>query len=239
MGLFMIGLTVGDRVRNARTQKGWSQKQLASAASVSQVTISNIENNNTESSKNIPDVAKALGTSVEYLISGHEYIMRQVGKLEDFVVVGKDGEDAIPKPEEYVLVPQFDVHGSCGGGAIIDTIEVKGGLVFSKRWLKEHALPTGEDLRVIYAKGESMYPTIEDGQVLLINPHDLQPKSNKVYFICIDEQYYVKRLINMVTHWVIRSDNADKNTWPDITLTSEQLKHIEIEGRVVWRGGTM
>ena len=63
---------------------------------------------------------------------------------------------------------------------------VKGGLVFSRKWLREQNLPAQDDLRVIYAKGDSMFPFIEDGQVLLVNPHDVTPKSNKVYFLCID-----------------------------------------------------
>lgn len=235
----MIGLTTGDRVRHARKLRNWSQAQLAKEAGVSQVTVSNVESNNTDNSKHLPSLAKALGTSVEYLDTGEEYIQKQAGKLEDFVIVGSDGENTTPTSEEYVLVPQFDVHGSCGGGVIIDTVEVKGGLVFSKKWLNDQNLPNGQDLRVIYAKGESMYPSIEDGQVLLINPFETTPRSNKVYFICIDGQYYVKRLINMVTHWVIRSDNPDKTMWPDITLDSNDLDKIEIEGRVVWRGGSM
>ena len=51
---------------------------------------------------------------------------------------------------------------------------------------REQNLPAQDDLRVIYAKGDSMFPFIEDGQVLLVNPHDVTPKSNKVYFLCID-----------------------------------------------------
>lgn len=239
MGLFMIGLTTGDRVREARIQRKWTQAKLAKEAQISQVSVSNVENNITDNSKHLPKIAKALGATVEYFETGEDYVKKKAGSLDDFVIVGLDNDDITPKTEEYVLVPQFDIHGSCGGGAIIDTVEVKGGLVFSKKWLNDQNLPNGQDLRVIYAKGESMYPSIEDGQVLLVNPFDTTPKSNKVYFMCIDEQYYVKRLINMVTHWIIRSDNPDKTRWPDINLTQEQLSKIEIEGRVVWRGGSM
>jgi Predicted transcriptional regulator len=112
--------------------------------------------------------------------------------------------------------------------------------VFSRKWLREQNLPAQDDLRVIYAKGDSMFPFIEDGQVLLVNPHDVTPKSNKVYFLCIDGQYFVKRLINMVTHWVIRSDNPDKVQYPDIKLSMDDIReNIEIEGRICWKGGSM
>lgn len=240
MSILMVGLTCGDRVREARTRLGLSQTALARKAEVSQAAISKIENNETDNSKYIAQVAKALNTSVDYLIYGKEYIKKQSGSLNDFVIVGGENPGEKPSVDEYILVPQFDIYGSCGGGSIIDSVEVKGGLVFSRQWIREQGLPNPDDLRVIYAKGESMYPSIEDGQVLLVNPHDNIPKSNKVYFLCIDEQYYVKRLINMVTHWVIRSDNPDKVQYPDIILSLDEIKEkIEIEGRICWKGGSM
>jgi len=236
----MVGLTCGDRVRDIRTRLGMSQAALAKKASVSQAAISKIENNDTDNSKYIAQVAKALNTTSDFLIYGDQYIKQQSGSLKDFVIVGGENSGEAPSPEEYILVPQFDIYGSCGSGTVIDSVEVKGGLVFGRQWLREQGLPTPDDLRVIYAKGESMYPFIEDGQVLLVNPHDVIPKSNKVYFLCIDEQYYVKRLINMVTHWVIRSDNPDKVQFPDIQLSLEDLKDkVEIEGRICWKGGSL
>ena len=57
--------------------------------------------------------------------------------------------------------------------------------------------------------------------------------------ICIDGQLYIKRLINMIDRWVMRSDNADKTTYPDIDLSSESMGQIDIQGRVVWQAGTL
>ena len=41
----------------------------------------------------------------------------------------------------------------------------------------------------------------------------------------------------MITHWVVRSDNPDKNQYPDIEISSENMNLIQVEGRVVWRVG--
>lgn len=236
----MAALTCGDRVREIRSRLGMSQSALAKKSGLSQAAISKIENNATDSSKFIGEVAKALNTSSDFLIYGDEFVRQQSGTLNDFVIVGGEHSGENPSAEEYILVPQFDIYGSCGSGAVIDSVEVKGGLVFAKKWLREQNLPSQDDLRVIYAKGDSMFPFIEDGQVLLVNPHDITPKSNKVYFLCIDGQYYVKRLINMVTHWVIRSDNPDKVQYPDIMLSIDDIRDkVEIEGRICWKGGTM
>ena len=37
----------------------------------------------------------------------------------------------------------------------------------------------------------------------------------------------------------MRSDNNDKNTYPDIELSHERMSQIDIQGRVVWQAGTL
>lgn len=238
MGLFMVGLTVGDRVRQCRKLKRWSQEKLAKEAQLTQATISHVENNISDQSKYLPQIAKALNVSSEYLLSGQEYIDKQKGTFDDFVIIGGDKAGEVPSKEEYVLIPKFDVAGSCGSGSIIDHVDVKGGLVFSEDWILSQGLKK-DKLVVIHAIGDSMYPTIEDGQVLLLDTSDITPRNSKIYFMCIDNEYYIKRLVNMLTHWVIRSDNPDKNDHPDIEISQETMNNLQIEGRVVWKGGLL
>ena len=234
----MTGLTVGDRVRECRRSRNWSQAELAKRASVSQVTISHVENNMSDQSKFLPQLASALGVSSEYLLSGKEYIEKNKGCLEDFVVIGGGTSGEIPSKEEYCLIPKFSVSGSCGSGSIIDNVDIKGGLVFSQSWIAAQGL-NEESLVVISAVGDSMYPTIENDQVLLVDTNDKVIRSSKIYFLCIDGEHYIKRLINMITHWVVRSDNPDKQQYPDIEISSENMNLIQVEGRVVWRGGSL
>lgn len=234
----MIGLTVGDRVRECRRSRKWSQAELAKRASVSQVTISHVENNMSDQSKFLPQLASALGVSSEYLLSGKEYIEKNKGSLEDFVVIGGGTSGEIPSKEEYCLIPKFSVSVSCGSGSIIDNVDIKGGLVFSQSWIAAQGL-NEESLVVISAVGDSMYPTIENDQVLLVDTNDKVVRSSKIYFLCIDGEHYIKRLINMITHWVVRSDNPDKQQYPDIEISSENMNLIQVEGRVVWRGGSL
>ena len=234
----MTGLTVGDRVRECRRSRRWSQSELAKRASVSQVTISHVENNMSDQSKFLPQLASALGVSSEYLLSGKEYIEKNKGSLEDFVVIGGGESGEIPSKEEYCLIPKFSVSGSCGSGSIIDNVDIKGGLVFSQSWITAQGFKE-ESLVVISAVGDSMYPTIENDQALLVDTNDKIIKSSKIYFLCIDGEHYIKRLINMITHWVVRSDNPDKRQYPDIEISSKNMNLIQVEGRVVWRGGAL
>lgn len=60
----MTGLTCGDRVKEIRNRLGLSQTSLAKKAELSQAAISKIENNETDNSKYISSIAKALSASV-------------------------------------------------------------------------------------------------------------------------------------------------------------------------------
>lgn len=61
---------LGKRLRDARNARELTQKDLARKSGVSQATISDIERGRNESSKELPALAKALGVSVDSLITG-------------------------------------------------------------------------------------------------------------------------------------------------------------------------
>lgn len=58
---------LSERLRTARIDKGMTQIDLAKKSGVSQSTISDIERGRNESSKELPDLARALGCSIDYL----------------------------------------------------------------------------------------------------------------------------------------------------------------------------
>lgn len=59
--------TIAERLKEARELKGWTQAQLAIAADVSTGTIGNIESGQRQSKGSVPQIAKALGISYEWL----------------------------------------------------------------------------------------------------------------------------------------------------------------------------
>ena len=60
------------------------------------------------------------------------------------------------------------------------------------KFMSENGIARSTDnLATIYAQGDSMSPTINDGQVLPVNTTDVTPKSSKIYLIGIDDQLYI------------------------------------------------
>lgn len=236
MGIFMK--TLGERVKEERKKRRWSQADLGAKVGVSQAAISEIERDVPKSSGLVIPIAKAFKVDVSYLTDGKENVRKQMLDNNDIVIVGsKNGEVADPK--EYVMIPRYDVRGSCGEGIDVNEVTIVDGMPMPVSWLRAQNLPEAHLLAVIEASGDSMQPTIEDGQTLIVNTVDIEPKSTKIYLICIDGKLFIKRLIYTPRGWIMRSDNPNKDNYPDFVIESESFDSIDIQGRVVWKSGML
>lgn len=61
---------ISERLKAARLKKGWNQMQLALAADLSPGTIGNIESGARQGRGSLPQIAKALGVSHDWLANG-------------------------------------------------------------------------------------------------------------------------------------------------------------------------
>ena len=62
---------IGQRIREERKKKGWSQEQLSEAIDVTTVYISRIERGSSQVNlKRLAQISRVLNTSLEYLIEG-------------------------------------------------------------------------------------------------------------------------------------------------------------------------
>ena len=225
-----------DRLKRARKNAGLTQKDIEkNIPNMKQSTYSELERGLSKSTSRIVDLASLFKVNPEWLATG-EGEMAAINKLSDYVVVGNENQKA--SNDDYVMIDQYYVAGSCGSGALIGDVTVKGGLAFKRDWINAMNVDS-KNLATIYAQGDSMSPTIEDGQVLLVDKSAIQPQSTKIYIICIDGQLYIKRLVNLYDKWVMRSDNADKSSYPDIEISADTMSEVDVQGRIVWQAGTL
>lgn len=62
---------VGDRIKKRRLELNWTQDQLAQKAGISKSFLSDLENGKRSvSADNLLDIARALGVSLDYLMTG-------------------------------------------------------------------------------------------------------------------------------------------------------------------------
>lgn len=64
--------TIGQRIRTLRKAREWSQEQLAGAAGITPQAISDLETGKTANSAYLPEIARALNSTAEYLRYGDQ-----------------------------------------------------------------------------------------------------------------------------------------------------------------------
>lgn len=141
--------------------------------------------------------------------------------------------------DRYALIPQYDAKAAAGLGSENPHVEIRSTLAFKREWLKvKGAKP--DQLIVIYAEGESMWPTINDGDVLLVDRSRIEPVHGQVFVLAGSDGAIVKRLVQgPLGQWVLRSDNDDKEEYPDRYHLHSNGNEHRIIGKVIWRGGDL
>ncbi|WP_080397646.1 helix-turn-helix transcriptional regulator [Pseudomonas syringae] len=149
-------------------------------------------------------------------------------------------EPEIDLDSSYSFVPQYTARAAAGAGHDNPHVEISSTLAFKKEWLASKGLQP-RNLRVIYAHGESMWPTISDKDVLLVDSSQIEPVDNGVFVIeSVTDGTLVKRLLRAPLHeWILRSDNVDKEAYPDRFILQGEANEHQIIGRVIWRGGDL
>ena len=138
----------------------------------------------------------------------------------------------------YEIVQLLDVRAGMGDGIHNELEEVSGGIAFQTSWLIREGL-SSEKCRAILGVGDSMAPTMNDGDVLLVDITRCEPVSGKVFAFRTPDGVKAKRLRREFIGggWVICSDNPNKIIYPDEAIPAGIDMHII--GRVVWRGGVV
>lgn len=219
-------MDVSGRLRAKMLELGFNESELGRRSTVPQPTINRILSGESSSPRKptLEALARALGVSPDWLLFGG------YGEL--------DQEPGVPSEKEYALIPQFTAKGSSGNGFLNDHVEIKGELAFKREWLRKMGLRE-ENLRVLYNQGESNWPTLTDSEVLLADISKREPANGKMFaMVDPDGELIIKRLIRDIAGgWIIRSDNQDKTRYPDMPISDEGIRGVEIVGRIVWRGG--
>lgn len=138
-------------------------------------------------------------------------------------------------PEEgLVSVPRLDVHASAGPGAIESEERRLGRIGFDTAWLRRLGLDGAPGrLSVIRVDGDSMVPTLADGDEILVDREDSAGRlRDGVYVLRIEDALVVKRLsVGPGGRLSVRSDNDAYPGWPEVEPGS-----VDIVGRVAWVG---
>jgi len=133
---------------------------------------------------------------------------------------------------EWADIPRLPLGASAGPGTLAAEEIPTGALRFNNRWLKGQGLEPAM-LSVIEVEGDSMEPTLRDGDEILVD-RTPRPMRAGIHVIRLDDVLLVKRL-EPGPAGILRiiSDN------PAYPRAERSLSDVGIVGRVVWKGGRL
>lgn len=213
--------TLAERLRTALEQAGIKQIELARRVGVTRGavsfwlkgTITSLEG------ENLVKTAQALGVSPNWLATGR-------GKMRQ----GAAKEISLEDNPDYPAIRRVRIKLSAGitGFGVEPFDDDLAPIVFSRSWYERNGYKP-ENLLAIKVGGASMEPGLFDGDWVVINTADVDPKDGVAFALNYDGEAVVKRLFRTDGHWVAASDNADKRIYRDRPLNGDTF----ILGRVV------
>jgi phage repressor protein C with HTH and peptisase S24 domain len=119
-----------------------------------------------------------------------------------------------PNDENYIEIRKVKLKLSAGitGFAVEPEGDHGRPIVFRKEWFRKNGyIP--EKLIALGVKGESMEPTMSDGDTVVINTGDIALKDGETYAINYDGEDIIKRLVKDYGRWFLVSDNPDQKRY--------------------------
>ena len=178
-------------------------------------------------------LAEALGitrqTVSNRIKNESEVTVRELARIEEFFNIKILGNKSSQNNEDLIELDYYnDVFASCGRGSIVfsdekikvalSTLLIEG---FSKNKLYS----------VINASGNSMAPTIDNGDKLIVEHWSgNQIQDNKIYVFCFNNEFFVKRLSKNLDEIIIKSDNPDYRTR---TIGRKSANELTLIGKIV------
>lgn len=122
-----------------------------------------------------------------------------------------------------------------GDGAIPDEYSETHKLKFRTESLRRKRLRP-DRLAVVYGRGDSMHPTIKNGDAILFDTSDNAPRDGGLFVITYDGELFAKRLMELDGTWYAKSDNDSDPKWRK-PRKLDPSRGIEIAGRIRWVAG--
>ena len=135
--------------------------------------------------------------------------------------------------QDLIFVPKFDVEASAGFGSVAQSEKVADSFAFNKRWLSSQLGVHSEQVVFVSVKGDSMQPTLEDGDMILVDLSHQQVNCEGIYLLQTEDGLMAKRLKHQQGVIEVSSDNPNYPSWQITPSESEQSR---VAGKVVWCG---
>lgn len=222
------------RLTQAREAEGLKKSAFAKLIGVSAPTVTDWENGDTKmiEGANLIKVCNLLKVTPDWLLHG--------------TMEGSNDKSGILKAARAVVATDEFTHGihqipmvklrlqaGVTGFQTDPSVHDVDAVGISSKWITRKGYDPSQ-LLAIQVDGESMEPTLYEGDTVIINLADKKPVDNGVFAVNYDGQSVVKRMSRDAGQWWLMSDNTDQRKFYRRVCHGAECIII---GRVVRREG--
>lgn len=222
-GLFMN--TLAERLKYAREQLELTQQEVARRAGMSQPTYYKIESGKSKRTTYLNELATILKVNPHWLATGEGQMTAtpalQANISPDFRPID-DWDSDTPLDGDEVAVPFYkDFAVACGYGSDGVAYEGEWRRLRMSRATIERIGSHKDQIFATLAEGDSMSPTINDGDTIWVDRSKEHIKDGKIFVFEYGGLFMCKRLYRLPNDGLrVVSDNAD--VYPDWTMTGQE-----------------
>lgn len=222
-----MSVPMHERLRARIRQLGMNVAEVAREAGVNRSFVYDILRGKSQlpNLEKLTRIAQVVKVDLEWLLSGK-------GRV--------DGGDPITEDyhNDFVAIQYASARPSMGGGAIIeDEGRIGRDFHFRRAWIRDRLKAAPSMMRVMGVEGDSMIPTLQDGDVVLVDMNQRSPVPPGIFVLHDGMGLVAKRL-----EYIPMSDPprlriiSDNQQYSPYECTAGE---VNIIGRVRWYGREM
>lgn len=218
-----MDITLAERLRARARQLGMNAREVAEQARVNRSFVYDIMRGRSEhpNLEKLDKVAEAIKVDRDWLLKGKGQVEGDEPELEE-----ADG---------FIAVPSVEITASMGGGQILsDEVEDGEPYHFKNSWITRRLRADPANLRIMHVEGDSMMPTLHDGDVVLVDLARALPTPPGIFVLFDGMGLVAKRLEHIPNSDPPRVRVISDNTF--YTPYERIADEIKIIGRIRWFG---
>jgi len=172
----------------------------------------------------IATICDELGADVHWVLFGH-YSSQVIDKAINSGLIIAD----------LVMLPMYDVQASLGNGLIAMDDLPSSEVGFQRQFLYNIG-GSPDHCYLLEARGDSMWPTIPDGAILIADRSQTEVDDGRIYHFNVNERVVVKRARwRMDGRLYLTSDNVAAG-YQDESFAVDRVDDLVVGGRIIFVG---
>ncbi|MDQ7735779.1 S24 family peptidase [Halomonas sp. SpR1] len=217
--------SIGMRLREERVRLGFSQTELGDIAGITKNTQMLYESEKRSPKADYLSALHAVGVNTHYVLTGNRSISSSGESLS--LAANEPGPDLSP-------VKMYDIEAAAGAGRSFEGEPVKTTLYFSTVELSEQGLDPAQVVG-IKVRGDSMDGTLADGDWVLVDRSNRDPKQEGVFLLLVSGERRIKRVQRLAGGALYLI--SDNDHYQPEMIKPQDMHDVEILGRCEIRIG--